>query len=188
MTIYLCQKCRTVMDTECKELKNWHHVSDAWKCTGCGQHIDCHNEIHLHHLQEAFDAVKIVREQTKEAERKAAEPDPLKWLQVPQKEGEPRMFRCRLCKSRRPWDNLGHLCFKSQAEATIHELNQQELELEAINTQGRDIKRKQASGVEAYLRLYLELTGKKIEDVELCMRTSFHDMNITVEHWLEAKK
>ena len=136
MTIYLCQKCRTVMDTECKELERWHHVSDAWKCTGCGQHIDCHNEIHLHHLQEAFDAVKIVREQTKD--------EPAGAVQMAAEEVRER------------W--------------------------------GKPIQKAQNDGIEAYLRLYLEMTGKSINELELCTQTKYEDMNVTVTHWLQEKK
>ncbi len=121
--LYLCQNCRKVQHKIA--LKPHPMCPERYSCIGCGRAIDDHNKLHLHHLQEAFDAVKIMREQ----------------------------------KKQKPLENTT-----------------------------REIQRKQTDGVEAYLRLYLELSGKKIEDLELCMRTKYEGTTITVEHWLEDKK
>ena len=64
MTYYLCQNCRTVQHKD--SLSGHPMCPERLSCKGCGRAIDDHNLLHLHHMQEAFDAVKIVREQKKE--------------------------------------------------------------------------------------------------------------------------
>ena len=62
MTIYKCHRCNAVMDTEREPLEPYRASADTLGCCSeCGVAITEQNEIYLHHLQEAFDAVNIVR-------------------------------------------------------------------------------------------------------------------------------
>jgi hypothetical protein len=55
-----------------------------------------------------------------------------------------------------------------------------------ILKQMKAISAKQDEGVDAYIRAYLQSTGKRIEDLKLITRTKHDGLDIIVEHWLES--
>ena len=66
MTIYHCPNCGRVIDDSYTSLKLDRRIIDSvGRCPKCAQVITEQDEVHEHHLQEAFDARQVVREAKK---------------------------------------------------------------------------------------------------------------------------